>query len=142
MAGSKSNYLETSVLNYWLGKSFTSTAPATVYIRLYNSTVNDTVTPQTDRCAGTGYTDQALANSSASWTNSSNGGSKTNKTVIKFTSNAGGDWGTIKAFAILNTNSTSAATGVLYWADLTANQTISSGNTVQFSTGAIVISED
>lgn len=141
MAGSKSNYLETSVLNYWLGKSFTSTAPATVYVRLYNSTINDTATAATDRCAGSTYADVAVTNSSANWTNSTSGGSKTNKTTIQFTTAAGSDWGTVKSFAILDTNSTTAG-NVLYWGDLTASQAISSGNVVRFSTGAIVLSED
>lgn len=141
MAGSKSNYLETSVLNYWLGKSFTSTAPATVYVRLYNSTVNDASDALTDRCSGSTYADVAVTNSSNNWTNSTAGGSKTNKTTIQFTTAAGADWGTIKSFAILDTNSTTAG-NVLYWGDLTASQAISSGNVVRFSTGAIVITED
>lgn len=141
MAGSKSNYLETSVLNYWLGKSFTSTAPATVYVRLYNSTINDTATAATDRCAGSTYADVAVTNSSANWTNSTSGGSKTNKTTVQFTTAAGSDWGTVKSFAILDTNSTTTG-NVLYWGDLTASQAISSGNVVRFSTGAIVLSED
>lgn len=142
MAGSKSNYLETSVLNYWLGKSFTSTAPATVYVRLYNSTVNDATDAAGGTiCAGSTYADIAVTNSSANWTNSTAGGSKTNKTTITFTTAAGSDWGTIQSFAILDTNSTTAG-NVLYWGDLTASQAISSGNVVRFSTGAIVISED
>lgn len=141
MAGSKSNYLETSVLNYWLGKSFTSTAPATVYVRLYNSTVSDAADAATDRCAGSTYADVAVTNSSANWTNSTAGGSKTNKTVISFTTAAGTDWGTIQSFAILDTNSTTTG-NVLYWGDLTASQAISSGNVVRFSTGAITITED
>lgn len=143
MAGSKSNYLETSVLNYWLGKSFTSTAPATVYVRLYNSTINDSADATTDSVGATAstYADVAVTNSSANWTNSSGGGSKTNKTTIQFTTAAGSDWGTVKAFAILDTNSTTTG-NVLYWGDLTASQAISSGNVVRFSTGAIVLSED
>lgn len=142
MAGSKSNYLETSVLNYWLGKSFTSTAPATVYIALTNTTINDAWLPtDTGECAGSTYARVAVTNSSANWTNSTSGGSKTNKTTITFTTSAGSDWGTVKAFAILDTNSTSAG-NTLYWGDLTASQAISSGNVVRFSTGAIVISED
>lgn len=141
MAGSKSNYLESASLNRWLGKSFTSTAPSTVYVRLYNSTVNDTVDAATDRCAGSTYADVAVTNSSANWTNSSGGGSKTNKTVVQFTTAAGTDWGTIKSFAILDTNSTTTG-NALYWADLTAQQVISSGNIVRFSTGSIVLTED
>lgn len=144
MAGSKSNYLETSVLNYWLGKSFTSTAPATVYVRLYNSTINDAATGATDSLEGgtaANYADVAVTNSSANWTNSTSGGSKTNKSVITFTTAASTGWGTVNAFAILDSNSTSSG-NVLYWGDLTTPQAVAAGNIVRFSTGAIVISED
>ena len=142
MAGSKSNAHETKVLNYWLGKSFTSTAPANVFARLYNSTVNDAVTGATDRCAGANYADVSITNSSASWTNSSGGGSKTNKVTITFTTAASTGWGTIQAMALLTSNSTTATDNVIYWADLTVDQAVSAGNTVRFSTGAIVITED
>lgn len=143
MAGSKSNYLESAVLNYWLGKSFTSTAPSTVYVALWESSnIDDTyTTTSTGECAGSTYARVAVTNSSANWTNSTSGGSKTNKTEIQFTASAGSDWGTVRAFAICNSNST--ATGqILYWADLTSNQTISSGNVVKFSTGSITLTED
>jgi hypothetical protein len=140
MAGSKSNYLESAVLNYWLGKSFTSTAPANTTIRLYNSTVGDAATGATDRCAGANYADQTLTNSSATWRNSTGGGTKTNKVTITFTTAASTGWGTINAFAILDSNSTSAG-NVLYWGDLTTPQVVAAGNVVRFTTGAIVISE-
>lgn len=147
MAGSKSNAHETKVLNYWLGKSFTSTAPANVYIRLYNSTVNDAITNATDQAAsGVGannYGDVTVVNSSANWTNSSAGGSKTNKTAITFTPGTGAStgWGTIQAMSISISSSTTTG-DIIYWADLTVDQVVSQGNTVRFSTGAIVITED
>ena len=143
MAGSKSDYLENLVLDSILGKSSTELStgkvPATVYIALYNTTVNDTVTSLTDECVGTTYAREPVTNSSANWTNST-AGSKQNKTAVVFTTAAGSDWGTIKSFAIHDGNST-AAGNVFYWGDLTADQTIASGNTVRFSTGAIVITE-
>ncbi len=141
MAGSKSNYLENSVLDYWLGKSFTSTAPATVYIALYESTINDTwVSTSTGECPGSTYARVAVTNSSTNWANSTSG-SKQNASVFTFTTSAGSDWSTVQAFAILD--STAGASGnVLYWGDLTASQAISSGNVVRFSTGSITITED
>ena len=144
MAGSKSDWLEDAVLDHLLGKSSTGLSTgavaATVYVALYNTTVNDTVTSLTDECAGSTYARVAVTNSSANWTNST-AGSKQNKTVVEFTTAAGRDWGTVKAFAIHDSNST-AAGNVYYWGDLTANQTIATGNTVQFSTGALVVTED
>lgn len=144
MAGSKSNYLESSVLNYWLGKSFSSTAPANVHVRLYNSTVNDAANAATDSLEGgtaANYADVQVTNSSASWTNSTSGGSKTNKITLTFTTAASTGWGTVQSFAILDANSTTTG-NVLYWGDLTSSQAIAAGNIVRFSTGAIVISED
>lgn len=142
MAGSKSNYLENAVLDYWLGKKFTSTAPATVYVRLYNSTLNDAVTGATDSLEGgtaANYADVAVTNSSAQWRNST-GGTKVNKTTLTFTTSASTGWGTVNSFAILDSNSTTTG-NALYYGDLTTPQVIAAGNVVQFSTGAIVITE-
>lgn len=145
MAGSKSDWLEDVILDHLLGESSTQLSTGsvanTVYVSLWNSTINDTWTStSTGECAGSTYARAAVVNTSANWTNST-AGSKQNKTVIEFTTNAGSDWGTVKAFAIHDGDST--ATGnIYYWGDLTVNQTIASGNTVRFSTGAIIITED
>lgn len=142
MAGSKSNYLEDQVLDHWLGKpaGSSSSGPATVYIALWASTITDVwTTTSTGECAGSTYARVAVTNSSTAWSNST-AGSKHNASEIEFTTAAGADWGTVKAFSICNSNST--ATGkILYWGDLTSQQVISSGNVVKFSTGAIVITE-
>ena len=148
MAGSKSNFMEDLVLDSILGKSDTHLStgnPAagvgtTVYVSLYNTTINDTVDALTDECSGSTYARVAVANTSANWTNST-AGSKQNKTVIQFTTAAGSDWGVVKAFAILTTNTTTVGEAI-YYGDLTVNQTISSGNVVRFSTAAVVITED
>jgi len=145
MAGSKSDWLENVVLDSLLGKSSTELSTgkvaATVYVALFNSTINDTWTPlSTGECAGSTYAREAVTNSSASWTNST-AGSKQNAVAVTFTTAAGADWGTIQSFAIIDSDSTSAG-NIYYWGDLTASQVIASGNTVRFSTGAIVITED
>lgn len=143
MAGSKSNWLENALLDHLLGESSTALVaiPNTVYVALWNSTINDTWTStSTGECAGSTYARVAITNSSANWTNST-GGSKQNKTVIQFTTAAGSDWGEVKAFSVMDGNST--ATGnIYYWGDLTVNQTIVTGNIVRFSTGSLVITED
>ena len=145
MAGSKSDWLENAVLDHLLGKSSTglSTAavPSTHWVSLWNSTISDIWTStSTGECAGSTYARINVTNSSATWTNST-AGSVQNKIVFTFTANAGSDWGTVKAFGIHDSSST--ATGnIHYWGDLTAEQTIASGNTVRFSTGAVVITED
>lgn len=144
MAGSKSDWLEDAVLDHLLGRSSTGLSTGlnpTVYVSLWNSTINDAWTStSTGECAGSTYARVAVTNSSANWTNST-AGSKQNKTVIEFTTAAGSDWGTVQSFAVGDTTSTSAG-NIIYWGDLTVGQTIASGNTVRFSTGAIVITED
>ena len=143
MAGSKSDWLENAVLDHILGRSSTALSTgqhASVYVSLWNTTLNDAGTPSdTGECAGSTYARIAVTNSSANWTNST-AGSKQNKTAVSFTTSAGADWGVIKAFAIESTASTSAANR-LYFGDLDSDQTINSGNTVQFSTGSIVVTE-
>jgi len=145
MAGSKSNWLENAVLDHLLGESSTQLStgavPNTLYVALWNSTINDTWTStSTGECAGSTYARIAVTNSSANWTNAT-AGSKQNKTVIQFTTAAGSDWGTVQSFSVMDGNSTSAG-NIYYWGDLTVSQAIASGNTVRFSTGAIVITED
>ena len=143
MAGSKSNWLENALLDHLLGESSTALVaiPNTVYVALWNSTINDTWTStSTGECAGSTYARVAITNSSANWTNST-GGSKQNKTVIQFTTAAGSDWGEVKSFSVMDGNSTTTG-NIYYWGDLTVNQTIVTGNIVRFSTGSLVITED
>lgn len=144
MAGSKSDWLEVAVGDHLLGKSSTNLSTAavgsTVWVALWNSTINDTwTTTSTGECAGSTYARINVVNSSANWTNST-AGSKQNKTAVTFTTAAGADWGTIQSFSISDSSSTSAG-NIYYWGDLTVNQTIASGNTVRFSTGAIIVTE-
>lgn len=152
MAGSKSDRLENEVLDLILGKATTdlttaSTAvinPSTLYVALLTIAYSDAHLPSdTGECTGSTYARVAITNSSNTWTNAASG-AKENKAVIEFTTSAGSDWGTIKAFAIFNTNSTAVGADnvMLYGGDLTSNQVISSGNVVRFSTGAIDITED
>lgn len=139
MAGSKSNYLEDEILDHMTGNGAWTT-PSTWVFALYKAAVDDTLTAATDgvECTGSTYARVKYVSGSTLFTAAS-GGQSQNKTVIEFTT-AAGNWGTVTHFAILDTTST-AAGNVLFWGDLTASQTINSGNTVQFSTGDLVITE-
>jgi hypothetical protein len=147
MAGSKSNWLEVQVLDHLLGRATTELstgAHANLYVGLWETTaavqLSDTsVGNSSGECGGSTYARVAVANSSANWENST-AGAKQNKTVIEFTTAAGSDWGQVGQFAILSSGASSG--NILYWGDLTSDQTISSGNVVQFSAGAIDITED
>lgn len=143
MAGSKSNYLENLVINTVIGKStdLTSTVPSTMYIALLNTTANDSWQPSdTGECQGADYSRYKFTNSTASnWTKATTGLVE-NKATFTFTTSASTGWGTINAFAIVDTSSTSSG-NAYYWGDLTSPVTVSAGNVVRFSTGALRIGE-
>jgi hypothetical protein len=138
MAGSKSNYLENAILDHVLGGG-DYTRPATVYVALFTDT-----NTQTQRDAGTvtevsgsAYARVAVTNNSTNWPAASSG-SKSNGTAITFPTPTG-SWGTVTAFGLCDA---STAGNLLYHGDLTASQTVASGNAVVFDVGALVLTED
>jgi hypothetical protein len=146
MAGSKSDWLENAILDHVLGRSSTDLSTgknATLYVALWASTIQETfTTTSTGECAGSTYARVAITNSSTTFTNASNG-AKTNKIVIEMTTAAGSDWGSVKGFAICDSNTTAPGGHILYYSTITSGpKTINTGDTVQFSTGAIDITED
>jgi hypothetical protein len=141
MAGSKSNYLENRVINSIVGKSTTLTAPSTMWIALTNSTINDAWSPtDTGECAGANYTRFQFTNSTASnWTKGTTG-TVTNKDTFVFSTAASTGWGTVRAFAIVDTSSTGSGNS-WFWGDLTSPVVITAGNVVRFSTGTLIFGE-
>ena len=143
MAGSKSNYLENLVINTIIGKStdLTATVPSTMWIALLNTTANDSWVPTaTGECAGANYARYKFTNSTSSnWTKATVG-TVQNKATFTFTTSASTGWGTVQAFAIVDTSSTGSG-NTYYWGDLTSPVTISAGNVVRFSTGTLIIGE-
>lgn len=152
MANNKTNYLETIIANTWLGKNaaaVATTVPATLYPRLIESTATfdgeTWVGTDTGECLGSTYQDRvqnkaAITNSTATWTNSTAGGAKTNKAAIIVTTAAGSDWGTVSRVVFNSSYSTSVAGVALFYSTFPA-AVIASGNTVQFATGSITYSE-
>lgn len=140
MAGNLMRAFQQDILENIVRKTTSISMPSTVWIHLYNTTLSDTATvASTGKCAGTGYTPKKITNSTASWTAPTLAGpsASENKNVVTFTTAAGSGWGTIKALTI---TSSSGNGGVGYWwMDVTPNQTVSTGNTVSISTGAIDI---
>jgi len=134
MAGSKSDYLELELLDHVLGGGDYS-RPATVHIALY--TVAPTDAGGGTEVSGGSYARVAVTNNATNWPAAS-GGAKSNGTEITFPT-ATASWGTVVAFAILD-----AASGgnFLYWGDLTASKTISSGDTARFAVGELDVTEN
>lgn len=134
MAGSKSDYLEGKVLDHVLGNTAYS-APATVYIALFTAAPSDS--GGGTEVTGGSYARASVTNNTTNWPNAS-GGAKSNGTDITFTT-ATANWGTIVAMGIYDA---STAGNLLYWADLTVNKAINSGDTAKFTTGEIDVTED
>lgn len=135
MAGSKSDAFEADVLKAALGlaTSIITTTPITTYVGLL------TVAP-TDSTAGTEVTGGSYARvaTTSKFPTPTSGASLSNNAAVTFPTATAG-WGTVVAFAIY---SASTAGSILYWADLTTNRTVLTGDTPQFAIGTLTLSED
>jgi len=134
MAGSKSDFLELELLDQMLG-ALAYTAPATLYIGLY--TVAPTDAGGGTEVTGGSYVRKSVTNNKTTWTAAA-AGAVSNAIEITFVG-ATASWGTVVAFGIFDAES---AGNLLYWADLTTNKTIDSGDTAKFAVGDLNISED
>lgn len=141
MAGGFTAAFTQDVLERVVRKSTADLTASTMWIHLYGSTLTDAVSSATTgRCAGDNYAPVNVTNSTATWTapTSTSPSQFENKVDITFTTSASTGWGTLKAYAVTD----SSATGGNYylWGDISPNQTVSAGNTVQFSTGQLSVS--
>ncbi len=116
-------------------------AATTAHLILTHTTLTDAyLITDTGRMAGSLSTDftQAIANTTATWTlpTATSPSVFQNKVdIVVSTGNfSAPSETTIKGWFLASTNSTAA--GRIYaWGDVTPNQTVSTGNTIQFSTG-------
>ena len=137
--GSFSDYLEKELLDHILGNAAYS-APATVYIGLWTSTLTDASTGSTGtEVSGGSYARKSVTNNSTNWPAASGTtATKSNGTAITFVT-ATASWGTVTHFAILD----AATTGqILGWGQLTASKTIASGDTASFAIGDLDVTLD
>ncbi|ODU24545.1 MAG: hypothetical protein ABS95_01770 [Verrucomicrobia bacterium SCN 57-15] len=129
---SKSNYLETKVLDAALGgQAFPSNA--NVYISLHTADPGEAGAGA--EVTGGSYARKAVANDLTQWPSAN---PKVNANVITFVTPTAG-WGVVTHFGIWD-----APTGgnLLFSGALTASKTINSGDPVTFAAGAISITED
>lgn len=134
MAGSKSDFLENEILDHVLGNA-AYTAPGTVYIALF--TVAPTDSGGGTECTGGSYARVTVTNNATNWPAAS-GGAKSNGTEIVFVE-ATASWGTVLAFGIFDAIT---AGNLLYWATLTVNKAIDTGDTAKFAVGDLDVTED
>jgi hypothetical protein len=127
MAGSASDYLENKLIDHSLGTT-SFTMPATVYAALY------TVAPS-DSTAGTEVTGGSYARQTITF-GAASSGSASNSANVDFTNMP---TCTVVAVAILD-NLTSG--NLLYWGTLTTSRSVTSGDAVRISSGALTVSLD
>jgi hypothetical protein len=130
MAGSKTNYFEDAVLNVLRGTGITAVTPR---VALYTALTDGEVSTVTEVTNANAYARTAVVFGAPS------GGVMTNSGVVTFPTPSG-NWGTIVGWGIVD-SATYGAGNILYYSDQTPNQTINTGNVVEFAAAAISISE-
>lgn len=124
MSGSASDYLENKLLDHALGTT-TFTKPTTIYVGLY------TVSPS-DAAGGTEVTGGSYSRKTATF-DAASGGSASNNANIDFT---GMPACTVVAVGIFDSLS---GGNLLFWSTLATSRTLTAGDAVRISTGALVV---
>ena len=126
---SKTNYLETQLLNHVL-RATPYSAPATVYVALFTAAPGETG-------GGTEVSGGAYARQSVTFSVPAPD-SVSNTADVNFPV-ATADWGTVVAFAIMDAPSSG---NMLYYATLTASRLVLTNDQFRFPTGQLICSED
>lgn len=111
------------------------TRPGTVYVALYTAAPTDA--GGGTEVTGGSYARVSVSNNNTNWPAAA-AGAKSNGTAITFPT-ATADWGTAVAFALLDASS---GGNFLFWATLTTNRAILTGDVPSFAIGTLVITED
>ena len=136
--GSFTDFLEHELLDHVFGdQAYTSSG--TLHVGLSTTTITDAGGNDTEP-VGDGYARVAIANDLTTWSDASavGSGTKDNNIAITFPE-ATASWGTIIDFAIYD-NPT--AGNMIGYGTLLASQAVTSGNTLQFASGALDITLD
>ena len=120
-----SDYLEAALLDATL-RATSYTSPSTVYLALYTSDPGDDNSGT--ECSGTGYARQSVAFSRS-------GSTASNSAAVEFPT-AGGAWGTITHFGVLDADTSG---NLLYHGALTTSRAITSGDIFRVPTGDLDI---
>jgi len=138
MAGSKSDYLENELLDH-VFKTGAYTQPTHVYVALLTSAPDDSSDGSDIAAIEADYTsyDRVACDS---WDAAASGATE-NTGAVNFPASTGGS-SVVTHFALLDGNAKTDADHCLYWGELAASRTISSGDTPSFAAGDIDITED
>ncbi len=107
-----------------------------LWLNLYHTTLTDAVVIGTTGRLGDNF-QTSVENTTGTWTlaGATSPSLFQNKIDITVTT-AAASTATVKAFTLQDTSSTSAG-NIITWGDVLPNQTVTTGNTVKFSTGAL-----
>lgn len=131
---SKSNHLGNAILNHMLGGP-DYVRPPTIYIALFTAAPTDA--GGGTEVVGGSYARAAVTNDATNFP-AAVAGVKANGVAINF-AQATAAWGTVVAFGIFDALS---GGNLLFWGNLTTPKTVQSGDTPNFSIGALTITED
>jgi hypothetical protein len=127
MAGNLTNYLESKLIDHFLGTT-TYTKPTTVYVGLF------TVTPG-EAGGGTEVTGGSYARQVATF-NAASAGSTTNSANIDYTGMPAATTVAIGIFDAITSGN------MLLYGALTTNKTTDAGDTLRIATGSLTVSID
>ncbi len=128
--GAFSDYLETKLLDYTL-RATGYTCPSTVWVGL--CTADPTDAASNECSAGTYARKQVVFNAAS--TSSVTGSTAT----VTFPQATGTSWSTIHGYGIFDSSSSG---NMMYYANLASDVTVNVNDTVEFASGAIVITLD
>jgi hypothetical protein len=143
MAGSKSNYLAKKLIEETIG-AVAYTSAANTYFGLWTAALDDTSTGSTGSEATYGSYARTLigtANNQTDAWNAATGtttATVTNKNAVTFPTSSG----TANTLTYIGCLDASTTGNMLYWASLTTNVTINSGDTPKVNAAAFSVVED
>jgi hypothetical protein len=134
MASNISNYAVQSILNQLFG-GVAFSAPANIFVALFTTAPSFTTGSGGTEVSGGSYARLSVTNNTTNFPSIS-GTTRVKTTGANFTfATPSASWGTVTAFGFYD----AASGNFLGGGDLTASQTIASGNTVVFNTGNLTI---
>ncbi len=136
MPGAKSNSFKENLIDYVLG-GVSFTPPASYWLALF--TANDGPETGEDEVDGSGYVRMEIENTTDSWDGSN--GSRSNVEVIEFPE-ATGDWGTVRAWALMDSSTGGDETDVFYYGTFDTAKTVQANDTVRIPVSVLTITEE
>jgi hypothetical protein len=139
--GSMTDVWEKKLLDYLFRDSALGLDATNMWIVLFTTTPTDSTTGT--EVSGGSYARVAVVRTGAGWDAASGAspGTTQNTGAITFAT-ATADWGTVTGFGVAKSLAGALSTDLIYWGALTANKTVSNGDTASFAGGALSVTQD